>query len=82
MKCIKFILAGLILLMAAEIPLFGVSYKVETFKGVPFVTVDGKPVRSRHFLGWFAAALRPQYRGNGKIIPSISRMWRIRRRAA
>ena len=32
--------------------LFGASYKVEVIGGVPFVTVDGKPVRSRHFLGW------------------------------
>ncbi len=52
--------------MAAEIPLFGVSYKVETFKGVPFVTVDGKPVRSRHFLGWFG----------GGVAPAISREWK------
>lgn len=40
--------------------LFGASYKVETVGGVPFVTVDGSPVRSRHFLGWGGRGMRPQ----------------------
>ncbi len=46
--------------------IFGASYKVESFNGVPFVTVDGKPVRSRHFLGWM---------GGGKS-PDIGSDWR------
>lgn len=40
--------------------LFGASYKVEVVGGVPFITVDGVPVRSRHFLGWGGRGMRPQ----------------------
>lgn len=39
---------------------FAASYKVETFGGVPFVSVDGKAVRSRHFLGWTGGGTTPR----------------------
>lgn len=39
---------------------FAASYKVETFGDVPFVSVDGKAVKSRHFLGWTGGGTTPR----------------------